>query len=231
MTRPCPDMQDRIADYVLGALDPQQTQALQEHLGRCDACRRYAQDLQGEAQSLVALGREIKAGMGARQDRVMQALQDVSPAGAGARRVFPFIGGFMRTAVAATLILGAGVTIGRWTAPGPVDVEQLRADIEASIVASLKPAVQEAVLAQVDRRLQAGLAAHDASFRAQLQDDSEQLMEKRFAEFIQIIDEARLKDRQHVARALDRITAQTGAGLQTLALATLKDKTPTSVQH
>ncbi len=45
------------------------------------------------------------------------------------------------------LVLGAGVGIGRWTAPRPVDVERLRADLQASIVASLKPAVQESILA------------------------------------------------------------------------------------
>jgi len=231
MKKPCTDLQDRIADYVLGSLDSQQAQSLQQHLDRCDACRQYAQDLQAEAQSLVALGREIKADMDARQDQAIRALQGVSPVETGVKRVFPFLGGFIRTAVAAALILGAGVTIGRWTAPRPLDAKQLRADLEASIVAALQPAMQEAVLAQVDQRLQTSLAAHEAGFRAQLQNDSEQLMEKRLAEFIRIIDEARLKDRQHVARALDRITAQTGAGLQTLALATLKDKAPTSAQH
>ena len=117
MNKPCPQMQDRIADYVLGVLDAQQAEILQEHLAGCEACRQYVRSLQGQARSLVALGSQIDADMEARQDRVIEALEAASPAEARTTRVFPFLGGFLRTAVAAVLVLGAGVGIGRWTAP------------------------------------------------------------------------------------------------------------------
>jgi anti-sigma factor RsiW len=241
-------MQDRIADYVLGALDAQQAEALREHLNGCDACRRYARNLKEQSKSLVAFGRQIEAGMGARQNRVIEALQNVSPAETGTKRGFPFIGGFMRMAIAAALVLGTGVAIGRWTAPRPVDVEQLRADMETSLAASLRPAVQEAVLAQVDQRLQAGLSKNEAKLRTeltgQIRDDvqrfaaqaasnSETLVERRFFEFVQLVEEARLRDRQHVVRALeqmernryrDRTEVRTG-------LATLIEKKPATVQQ
>ncbi len=244
MSKPCPQMQDRIADYILGALDAQQTQALREHLAGCDACRQYAQGLEEQASSLIALGREIEAGMKARQDRVIEVLQNAGPVAAGARRLFPFIGGFVRTAVAAALVLGAGVMLGRWTAPRPVDVEQLRADVQASVAAALQPAVQEAVLAQVDQRLRAGLSSTEASLRAELGDQlrgdlqlfatqftagSERRMDRRFTELVQLIEEARLRDRQYVAKALDRIEQnqirdkrQIGLGLQSVAALTAK---------
>jgi len=40
MKRSCPDMQDEIIDYMLGALDGPQAQAVKEHLNRCDGCRQ-----------------------------------------------------------------------------------------------------------------------------------------------------------------------------------------------
>jgi len=251
MNRPCPQMQDKVADYVLGALDTQQAQALQEHLGGCEACRQYARSLQEQAQSLVALGQRLEADMEARRDRVIEALQDVSPAETDTRRIFPSVGGILRISVAAVLVLGAGVIIGRATAPRPVDVEQLRADLQASIVASLKPAVQETVLAEVDRCLESGLAANEANLRNELAEQlrgdlqlfatqfaagSDRRMDKRFAEFVQLIEEARLKDRQQVAKALDRIEqnrvldkTQIRTGLQYVAALTTK-ATP-ATQH
>lgn len=238
MNKPCPQMQDRIADYVLGALDAQQTQALREHLAGCDACREYARNLEDQANSLVALGREVETGMSARQEHVIEVLQNAAPVTAGARRAFPFIGGFVRTAVAAALVLGAGVILGRWTAPRSIDVEQLRADLQASITASLTSDLQKAVLAQADQRLHAGLATTEANLRADLGDQlrgdlqlfatqftagSERRMDKKFTELVQLIEQARLKDRQYVARALDRIEqnqvrdkAQIGLGLQSV---------------
>ena len=251
MNRPCPQMQDKVADYVLGALDAQQAEALQEHLGHCEACQQYAQSLREQAQSLAAFGRRLEIDMEARRDRVIEALQDVSPVETRTRRIFPSVGGFLRMSVAAALVLGAGVMIGRATAPRPVDVEQLRTDLQASIVASLKPAVQESISAEVDRRLESGLAANEASLRDELAEQlrgdlqlfaaqftagSDRRMDKRFAEFAQLIEEARLKDRQQVAKALDRIEqnrvrdkAQFGTGLQSVAALTAK-ATP-AVQH
>ncbi|MCL5279223.1 MAG: zf-HC2 domain-containing protein [Planctomycetes bacterium] len=248
MNGPCPEMQDRIADYVLGALDTEQAEALQKHLDGCEACRRYAQSLQDETQSLVALGRQFDADMGARRDKVIEALQDISPVQTDTLRLFPPVGGFLRMSVAAVLVLGAGVLIGRSTAPRPVDVEQLRTDLQASLVASLKPAVQENVLAEVDRRLESGLAANEASLRDQLAEQlrgdlqlfatqftagSEQRLEKRLAEFIQLIEEARLKDRLHVVRALEQMEQnryRDRTQIQT-SLAALIDKKPTAIQQ
>jgi anti-sigma factor RsiW len=244
MNGPCPQMRNQIADYLLGALDAEQAGALQEHLAGCEACRRYAQDLEDQAKSLVAFGQQIETDMEARQNRVIAALQDVSPTEADITRIFPFLGGFLKTAVAAVLVLGVGVAVGRWTAPRPVDIERLRTEVQASVAASLKSAVQEAVLAQMDQRLQAGLATHEANLRAELGEQLrgdwrlfatqftsglERQMDKRFAEFVQLVEEARLKDRQRVAKALEQIEqnrirdkTQIGMGFQSLAALTAK---------
>jgi hypothetical protein len=231
MNRPCPDMQDRIADYVLGALDASQAEALRGHLSECSGCRQYLQSLKERSESLIELGRKIGSGMTARQDRVIEALQNVAPAEPLARRAFPFVGGFVKTAVAAVLLLGAGITIGRWTAPRSVDVERLRADLEASITASIKPAVQTTVLAQVDQRLQAetqqrtelALQTHrDLCLLAEQfaagTESLENLMKGRFTELVDIIEAGRETDRWRVEKALQQMRTQTGMGLQALAV-------------
>lgn len=233
MNRPCPDRRDAIVDYMLGTLDARQAEALREHLNECSGCRGYLASLQEQSESLVDLGREIGSGMAARQDRVIEALWEVAPARSRTRLALPFLGGLAKTAVAAVLVLAAGITIGRWTAPRPVDVEQLRADLESSILASLGPAVQERALAQVDQRLLTALSANDAKLRADLgrqvhedlcllaaqsRSDSEELVRMKFGEMVDLIEAARRTDRQQVAKALDQIKIQTGRGLYTLAV-------------
>jgi hypothetical protein len=232
MNKPCPDMQDQIVDFMLGALDAEAARAVQEHVDRCPDCRQYLQSLREQGDALVGLSREVCADMEARQNRVIEALEKVSPVAAGMGRILPFTRGFIKTAVAAVLVLGAGVAIGRWTAPRPVDVEQLRAQVEASVAASLQPALREGILAEVDRHLQAGLSGRDEQLRAELIEQvrrdlrvlasqfaasSEKLVDDRFAEVVQLVEAARRTDRERVARALEQITTRTGLGFQTLA--------------
>jgi hypothetical protein len=220
-------MQDRIADYVLGVLDAADAEALREHLRDCSGCRQYLQDLQQQSESLVELGRQIGSDVTTRQDKVIDALKDVAPV----QRVFPFVGGLLKTAVAAVLLLGAGIGIGRWTAPRPVDVERLRSDLEASLAASIRPAVQTTILAQVDQRLQAEAQQRTELARLTYQDlhtlaeksaagteSLEKLMNGRFAELVDVIEAGRETDRWRVEKALQEMKTQTGLGLQALAV-------------
>lgn len=240
MNRFCPDMQDRIIDYMLGALGAPEAQAVREHLDQCEGCRQYLESLKQQGDRLAAWGERMRADTGARQDRVIQALETVAPA----VRVMPIIGGFVRLAVAAVLVLGVGVLIGRMTAPRPIDAEQLRTDLEASIAASLKPALQEGILAELDQRLQATLASNDTklrvevaeqisrdlqSFASRFTSSSEQLMDRRFAEMVEVIEAARLTDRRQVARALEQIRVQTGAGLRSVAA--LRESAATTLEN
>ena len=105
MNGPCPQWQDKIIDYTLAALDARQAETLREHLGECIDCRQYLHSLNTRGESLIKLGAEIGAGMSTRQDKVIQALEDTVPAEVSTGRLVPFIGGFLRTAVAAVLAL------------------------------------------------------------------------------------------------------------------------------
>lgn len=244
MNRSCQQMQDQIVDYVLGALDGSQVQAVKEHLDDCDSCRRYLAEVKRQCDALAELGGQVAAGMNARQDRVIEALEGVVPAEAAPSRVIRLIGRFARLAVAAALILGAGVVIGRMTTPKPVDAEQLRADLQASIVASLTPAIRESVLAGLDERLQAALSGNDTELRVEVAEQisrdlrtfssqftasSEKLLDRRFAELVEVIEAARLTDRRQVAQALEQIKILTGAGLRTVAA--MAEEPPTHVQN
>jgi len=236
MSQPCHDMQERILDLALGALNEEQAREVQRHLDTCDSCRRYARALAEQGESLAALGWRVQADMDARRDRAIDALQGVAPAGP---RVLPLAGRFARAAVAAVLVLAVGILIGRFTSPKPIDVEQLRADLQASIVASLQPAVRQSVLSDVDGRLDAALAARDERIAtefvellrqdlrviaAELTTGSEQLVDERFAEVVELIEAARQTDRRQVAKALEQIRTQTGMGF--LRLATLTEGRP-----
>jgi len=140
----------------------------------------------------------------------------------------PLMGRLVRTAVAAVLILGAGIALGRFTAPRPVDVEQLRADVQA----------------EMGRRLDAALAANNTQLAAEVGEQMRQdlrlfatdlmsgtqtLVDRRFAEVVQLIEAGRLTDRRQVARALDQIKTHTGMGFRTLAA--LTEETPATLQN
>jgi hypothetical protein len=234
-------MQERIADYVLGALDEREAQAVRDHLDGCAACQGYMRSLAEKSEALTALGQEIQGDMRVREDRVIAALEGISPGGSQAGWVLPWTGKVLRVAVAAVLVLGVGITIGRLTAAEPIDVDQLRADLERSVAASLRPAVEERVDARLQAALTDGQADLSATLTAQIREElkvfgsqlmagSEAMMDRRLDDFLELIEAARLKDRQRVAQAFERIemnrmrdVRQLGLGLRTLAVQTNDD--------
>ncbi len=148
MSRPCNDMREMIVDFTLGVLSEERARDVQSHVDACESCRQYMQAIEAQSEALMALGREVQANVDAGQAKAIQALH----AGASARPGFlPSVGGFVRTAVAAMLMLGAGVVIGRLSSPEPVDVDQLRTDLQVSIVASLEPTLRASVRTDMDR--------------------------------------------------------------------------------
>jgi len=218
MKETCREMRDRIADYTLGALGERQMRDVEAHLEQCDACREYSEALAAHSEGLIALGRQVEVDMEARCDRVLETLAEMPAPDAGAGPGLLWMGRLARLAVAAVLVLGVGIAIGRLTAPQPIDVEQLRADLQNSITSALKPAVEQETLTRVDERLLAALDAANSELKAQIGAQvrrdlqafaaefvtgSEAMVDRRLNDLVQLIEAARLKDRQRVARAFE----------------------------
>ncbi|MEA3224559.1 MAG: hypothetical protein U9Q07_01315 [Planctomycetota bacterium] len=181
-------------------------------------------------------------------DRAMQKVRDAlmtdCRVGSAHRNV---IGGqcppyLTKLAAAAVLMIGLGYLGGRLSAPAPLDAEQLRADIESSLRASLEPAIRQDLLKEMDTRWDSTFAARSVELKDEFQHQVRRdLMEfaaqtlayagnqtdQRLAELVQQIYAARVQDRQRVAEALQYIESNRlqdrsrfGKGLVTLAART-----------
>lgn len=118
--------------------------------------------------------------------------------------------------VAAALLIALGFLAARLTAPAPLDAEQLRAAIEES----LSKNISEQVSQQVDSKISAQFAAGSDQLKTELEENFRQelaefatrtltetktLTDQRLTELVQLIEDARLKDRIRIEKALERI--------------------------
>ncbi len=78
MNNPCVQMQDKIADYVLGLLNQEDIAAFDKHISQCLQCREYTESLQSEKRSLLQFGKTLDSEMDARQARIIEALNQRS---------------------------------------------------------------------------------------------------------------------------------------------------------
>ena len=94
----CDKMKDQIADFITGVLPQTQVQRLQQHLGKCSACRDYAQALQEEEQLLTGLFGKFDASMPGREGEVINAINDLE----AWRRtnIISVVGAIMKTTLA-----------------------------------------------------------------------------------------------------------------------------------
>ncbi len=144
---------------------------------------------------------------------------------------------FVRFAAAAVLMIGLGYLGGRLSAPAPVEAEQLRADIESSLRASLEPAIRQDLLKEMDTRWDSAFAARSVALKDEFQQQVRRdLMEfaartltyannqtdQRLAELAQQFYTARLQDRQRTAEGFQHV----GSGLVTLAARTDELRSP-----
>ena len=171
-------------------------------------------------------------------DRAMQKVRDVLIASESGRvGLAPpsLISGLMKLAAAAVLMVGAGFIGGRLSAPKPLDIKQLQAAMESSLKSSLEPAIRRQLHDEFENRLKSALSIERGTLRQELarqvRRDMEKyaeqtlttvgnLMDQRFFNFARMVEEARIKDRQHVAAAIDYMGSRFGDGLVTLAART-----------
>ena len=112
---PHPDL----AGYVLGALDPGETAAFEQHLAGCDACRAEVDDLQGLPELMDRAAPPIEVPPGLRE-RTFAAVEQA----AGARRRAPLL---RLVAVAAALMVAllGGVVVSQLGGGGRGQVIEL----------------------------------------------------------------------------------------------------------
>ena len=130
------------------------------------------------------------------------------------------------------LMIGAGYIGGRLSVPEPLDVQELQAALESSLISSFEPALRQEIFAEIDNRLQLALAADRDKLQQELARQVHRdmdtyveqtltvvgnLMDQRFMNFARMLEAARIKERQHVAAAFDYMETRFGDGLLTLA--------------
>lgn len=165
-------------------------------------------------------------------DRAMQKVRDVLAADESRRVGLAPPRILIKLAAAAVLMIGLGYLGGRLSAPAPLDAEQLRADIESSLRASLEPAIRQDLLKEMDTRWDSAFTAKNAElkdeFQKQIRRDlmafaeqtlayADNRMDQRLAEFARVIHAARVQDRQRTAEGLQYLVDN---GLVTLATRT-----------
>ena len=163
------------APYLFGEATPEARHELAEHLQTCRAC---AAEIAGWRQSLNKLDCWKLPRMRARSAQRPPA--------------------FMKWGVAAALVLGAGVGLGRWSAPA-VDLNALQNRIEASVKSSLAMELRR----QLTADLQTALAG--------VVDASAMDTQRQLGEFIQAFNRAREEDRQITFAWIDNIQKQHAA--------------------
>jgi hypothetical protein len=241
----CNKVQEQIPELIAGTLPAEKAAELSRHIDDCPACREYLNALQADDKLLAGFAESLRPSMAAVEEKVVSALGDErvservrsTPMG---RTILS--SSVKKFAAAAMLLIGVGYLVGRVSAPRPLDMEEVQAVLEASLMSSLKPAIRQDLLGEVDRRLESAYTAnsvrlkdelhqqvrHDLTqFAAETLAASRTITDRRVLELVQLIEAARTQDRQRIVKALEQIElnrlrdkTELGSGLVALAVQT-----------
>ncbi len=148
----------------------------------------------------------------------------------------------VRVAALVLVILGLGFGAGRLSAVRDSDIQQLRADLEASLRPSIAATLKTEILESLNQQWQDVFAANADQLRTEILQQLQQNLDdfasqtlasakvatdERVTELIQLIESTRVRDYQRIATALQQIElsrrrdrVQLGSSLQTLAART-----------
>ena len=76
MDNQCKNIQNQMADYILGTLKKDQIDFFEQHINECEQCRKKLQLLENENRLLVQLGNDLDDGMAERKCRAMENLDN-----------------------------------------------------------------------------------------------------------------------------------------------------------
>ena len=74
MDNNCKNIQNQMADYILGTLKKEQADVFELHIKECERCRRNLQLLENENRLLVQFGKDLDAGMVERKGKTLEIL-------------------------------------------------------------------------------------------------------------------------------------------------------------
>jgi hypothetical protein len=180
--------------YLFGEATPGARHRLAHHLQNCPDC---AAEIAGWRQSLNKLDRWKLRRMRARSAKGPPSL--------------------LKWGVAAALVLGAGIGLGRWSAPA-ADLNALQSRIEASVKSSLAMELQRQLTADLPDALADTGGMSTTEFRTRLNgalaavlDTSAAESHRQLGEFLQAFNRAREEDRQITLSWIEKIQKQRAA--------------------
>jgi hypothetical protein len=242
MEQICKDVQDQIPQLVAGTLSQEKASELQHHISQCPLCSEYWQALLADDERLSKFAEMMQPKIHRLEEVIVSKLKRTASSKAVEKNSTWSIilkSQAVKLAAAAVFLIAVGYITGRLSAPRQPDLEQLQPDLEALLISSLEPAIRQDVLEHVDRRMDSVFATKCGQFKDELhlqvrRDLTEfasqtlaatsTVTNRRLAELIQLIEAARMRDRQRIAEALEQIElrrledrAQLGSGLGMLA--------------
>ena len=161
--------------YVFGEAPPELNRKLKSHLNGCADC---AAEVAAMEQTITRLDSWTVASSRSRRPAFQPAL---------------------RWAMAALLVLGVGIGLGRVTAPRPLPAEQVRAEIKASVVAELR-----SMTAQVSAECGALVAAAEARWAEQTTVGLRALGR----DVMESVNDGRARDQRAIQAVIDQLKQQ-----------------------
>jgi hypothetical protein len=161
--------------YLFGEAPPELNRKLKAHLNECGQC----------ADEIAAMQRTM---------RKLDAWE-VPPASRQIRRLEPLL----KFAMAAAIVLGVGIGVGRLTPPPTVDVGQLRTELRASLLAESQ-AANDQVMSDCRQLV--------ASTEARLAQQQEVAMRLFGRQLIEAVNTGRDQDRGAIQAAFDQFKQQ-----------------------
>ena len=171
-----PDREEWVP-FVFGEADAEVRKRLGQHLHECPECAR---EVAGWRRSLRKLDRW--------------------PLPAPAEPCAVPFAPVLKWALAAALVLGAGLLIGRFTAPTPVNAAELRAEVESSVRSSLQREMQVA-LGQMRTQTAEAVAAAEARLVKASASDTQRVWQG----LLDVLSNTRAEDARSVQALLQRV--------------------------
>ena len=223
MSENCEKMQDKIVDYILGALSREECDVLNKHMTTCSKCSQYMQALKTEKSLLREFAEKVDMDEETRKEKMANAILSCNQ---GKQIKLPLIwrifvqSKITRLAVAAVVLVAVGYLAGMLLSPRPADVKQLQTALETSLKSSLEQTIQKSLLEQVGRDRELALERHYArikdeltrqlhqnisDFAVQTLAASRAITDRRLADLIQLIEAARTVDHYQIRKALEQM--------------------------